>query len=116
MMTAACMFRGRPGNGGPMASDSAARLQEFAAHAQRAGDLAGICRIALFNEVRANQPDATRQWFEVAARQDHIPALHELARLDTLDSNFASAHERLRRINDLVQRQQATPAAPRRPS
>jgi hypothetical protein len=78
--------------------ESIDRLRAFASAARESGDIAAMCRLGVYNEVRAGSLNTAKGWYTLAAEQGSVPALHQLTRLAVGERDLARAHTLLRRI------------------
>jgi hypothetical protein len=66
-------------------------LQEYVVQAERNGDAAAMCRLALYLEYTLGSADYARLMVLQAVALDHLPALHELARVSAALEDFDTA-------------------------
>jgi hypothetical protein len=66
-------------------------LQEYTQRAARTGDGAALCRIALHVDLGLGHPELALPLLAQAAHHDHLPALHELARVAARNGDAPAA-------------------------
>ena len=71
-----------------------------------------MCRLGVYNEVRAGSLSSAKNWFTAAAGEGSVPALHQLTRLAVGEHDFARAHSLLGRIGLLLAEQSPDQESP----